>query len=159
MSEEKIVSGTPTKVTMKRDEWFQGYATALAGVRRAGHDDATVKHVLVGDGITLADLVAGGAAAFDTDEIARALADGSPTADLARGATKVAAEVPPDEQRRLAWEQKLAAEGRCMSNNDGDCDWSGCPQTRDGEPRKTGRHCPRDLDRLDPEHECRCGDV
>ena len=30
------------------------------------------------------------------------------------------------------------------TRDDGDCDWSGCPQLRDGEPRKNGRHCPLD---------------
>ena len=33
-------------------------------------------------------------------------------------------------------------QGRCRSASDGDCDWPGCPQTRDGEPAKTGRACP-----------------
>ena len=32
----------------------------------------------------------------------------------------------------------------CRANRDGDCSWNGCPQTRDGEPKKSGRHCPRD---------------
>lgn len=33
-------------------------------------------------------------------------------------------------------------QGRCRSASDGDCDWPGCPQLRDGEPAKTGRACP-----------------
>lgn len=33
----------------------------------------------------------------------------------------------------------------CHSQRDGDCIWDGCPQNRDGEPRKTGRHCPIDI--------------
>jgi hypothetical protein len=32
--------------------------------------------------------------------------------------------------------------GRCHAGSDGDCDWPGCPQTRDGEPAKSGRTCP-----------------
>lgn len=32
--------------------------------------------------------------------------------------------------------------GRCRAGSDGDCDWPGCPQVRDGEPEKTGRPCP-----------------
>lgn len=32
----------------------------------------------------------------------------------------------------------------CRGDDDGDCDYSGCPQLRDGEPRKSGRHCPYD---------------
>ena len=33
-------------------------------------------------------------------------------------------------------------QGRCRAGRDGDCDWPGCPQTRDGEPAKSGRACP-----------------
>lgn len=32
----------------------------------------------------------------------------------------------------------------CHAGRDGDCFWEKCPQIRDGEPAKTGRHCPRD---------------
>lgn len=38
-------------------------------------------------------------------------------------------------------------EPRCHAQMDGDCDWKDCPQLRDGEPEKSGRHCP--LDRRD----------
>jgi hypothetical protein len=41
-----------------------------------------------------------------------------------------------DEQRRLS--------GRCQAARDGDCFFSGCPQLRDDEPNKSGRHCPLD---------------
>jgi hypothetical protein len=43
---------------------------------------------------------------------------------------------------------RAADNGRCHADDDGDCVWSGCPQLRDDEPRRSGRHCPRDL----PEH-------
>lgn len=33
---------------------------------------------------------------------------------------------------------------RCQCDDDGYCGWEGCPQRRDGEPDKTGRHCPLD---------------
>lgn len=33
---------------------------------------------------------------------------------------------------------------RCRSSSDGDCCWQNCPQLRDGEPVKSGRHCPLD---------------
>lgn len=33
---------------------------------------------------------------------------------------------------------------RCHAQKDGDCDDARCPQLRDGEPAKTGRHCPID---------------
>lgn len=32
----------------------------------------------------------------------------------------------------------------CMADRDGDCKDPGCPQLRDGEPAKSGRHCPLD---------------
>ena len=35
----------------------------------------------------------------------------------------------------------------CKSGSDGDCNWKECPQLKDGEPEKTGRHCPLDWDR------------
>jgi hypothetical protein len=33
---------------------------------------------------------------------------------------------------------------RCQGASDGECFWQQCPQLRDGEPEKTGRHCPLD---------------
>lgn len=33
---------------------------------------------------------------------------------------------------------------RCQSDCDGMCTWKRCPQLRDKEPEKTGRHCPLD---------------
>ena len=33
---------------------------------------------------------------------------------------------------------------RCHAASDGECDALTCPQLRDGEPAKTGRHCPID---------------
>lgn len=33
----------------------------------------------------------------------------------------------------------------CHSAKDGECEWAHCPQIRDGEPDKSGRHCPLDL--------------
>lgn len=43
----------------------------------------------------------------------------------------------------------------CHADRDGDCDWSECPQTRDGEPAKTGRHCPLDVGALQTAQEDR----
>lgn len=41
---------------------------------------------------------------------------------------------------------------RCRCSSDGEvCNWDRCPQIRDGEPDKSGRHCP--LDRYDDEEE------
>lgn len=33
---------------------------------------------------------------------------------------------------------------RCQADDDDYCDWKHCPQNRDGEPKKSGRHCPLD---------------
>lgn len=33
----------------------------------------------------------------------------------------------------------------CQSDRDGDCRNQACPQLRDNEPAKTGRHCPLDI--------------
>jgi hypothetical protein len=42
----------------------------------------------------------------------------------------------------------------CYADRDGDCDHPLCPQLRDNEPHKSGRHCPLDTDEnlewLDP---------
>lgn len=38
---------------------------------------------------------------------------------------------------------------RCHAGSDGDCVWELCPQNREGEPTKTGRHCPLDIDHAD----------
>ncbi len=35
--------------------------------------------------------------------------------------------------------------GYCHSARDGDCSASECPQLRDDEPTRTGRHCPLDM--------------
>lgn len=40
---------------------------------------------------------------------------------------------------------------RCRAARDGECNWSGCPQTRDCEPEKTGRSCPLHLDEEEDE--------
>lgn len=51
---------------------------------------------------------------------------------------------PTDEPPlKLHWGQRQIT--RCQADSDGDCEWSGCPQLRDGEPRATGRHCPWDV--------------
>jgi len=50
------------------------------------------------------------------------------------------------EVKKLSkWRQKLADDGHCMAGRDGECEWDGCPQLRDNEPHKSGRHCPRDV--------------
>jgi hypothetical protein len=34
---------------------------------------------------------------------------------------------------------------RCHAGSDGDCSDERCPQLRDGEPARSGRHCPLDV--------------
>lgn len=34
---------------------------------------------------------------------------------------------------------------RCEGASDGECNWEQCPQLIDGEPERSGRHCPLDL--------------
>jgi len=35
---------------------------------------------------------------------------------------------------------------RCQADDDDHCVHRNCPQLRDGEPKKTGRHCPLDIE-------------
>lgn len=49
--------------------------------------------------------------------------------------------VEADKERR-DWLEKTRS--WCHAGRDGDCGWKDCPQIRDGEPHKTGRHCPLD---------------
>jgi hypothetical protein len=48
-------------------------------------------------------------------------------------------------ERLTPFRKQRAAEGHCMSNREGDCSWAECPQLRDGEPERSGQHCPRDV--------------
>lgn len=48
---------------------------------------------------------------------------------------------------RLHWGQRCI--NRCQADDDGYCDWPGCPQIRDNEPENSGRHCPLDTDNED----------
>lgn len=43
----------------------------------------------------------------------------------------------------------LVLDGGCRAGRDGECIWPLCPQLREGEPAKSGRHCPLYID--DPE--------
>jgi hypothetical protein len=42
--------------------------------------------------------------------------------------------------------QEAYQPNQCHGHEDGECFWEHCPQLRDGEPRKSGRHCPLDHD-------------
>jgi len=56
-------------------------------------------------------------------------------------------EAPTDAQARL-WdlirETSRVAGRHCLASRDGDCLGKECPQLRDGEPKRSGRHCPLD---------------
>ena len=48
---------------------------------------------------------------------------------------------------RVASDDGLGDEiATCQSGSDGDCFHKSCPQLRDGEPVKTDRHCPLDIE-------------
>lgn len=47
--------------------------------------------------------------------------------------------------RTIANRERYEDRERCKAaRSDGECWWPECPQLRDGEPEKTGRHCPID---------------
>ena len=108
---------------------------------------------LVADGETARAMI--GATDDEREAVARTLAD------------LVAAEPPPPP----SWQARAAANNAarpamlrafdadprnahllgkgCHAGWDGECNWNECPQERDGEPEKSGRHCP--LDRREEE--------
>lgn len=45
------------------------------------------------------------------------------------------------------WEAPFS--GHCGASRDGECGKSWCPQLRDNEPAKSGRHCPLDTQQDD----------
>lgn len=65
----------------------------------------------------------------------------------AKGALERDAELPLE--RNSATTAAVEEHNYCHADTDGDCAWEQCPQNRDGEPSKSGRHCP--LDRKDDE--------
>lgn len=54
--------------------------------------------------------------------------------------TEAAKEAADDARRRWL----LRPLTSCAADDDGDCNHHECPQIRDGEPKRTGRHCPLD---------------
>lgn len=49
-----------------------------------------------------------------------------------------------EKDKELARLRGLLQRLRCQAARDGECMWEFCPQLRDGEPEKSGRHCPLD---------------
>ena len=63
--------------------------------------------------------------------------------DTAGQAEPVTAEASPPPKPRYDLQRRCMT--RCQANDDGMCyDASVCPQLRDGEPARSGRHCPLD---------------
>lgn len=53
--------------------------------------------------------------------------------------------VPSDYATMICWDVAAAKVlTRCAAGRDGECGHAQCPQLRDGEPAKSGRHCPLD---------------
>jgi hypothetical protein len=48
------------------------------------------------------------------------------------------------ELKRVGRGLYVAGEPLCRADRDGECFWHRCPQIRDDEPKKSGRHCPYD---------------
>ncbi len=63
---------TKPRTPTKRDPWLCGYACALANVWRNFHDQSAVRITLQQDGMTIAQLVRGGAAAYDVKALREA---------------------------------------------------------------------------------------
>ena len=50
-----------------------------------------------------------------------------------------------EKRSRDAWTRVLKAKRACLADSDGECSAEDyCPQLADGEPAKSGRHCPYD---------------
>ena len=49
-----------------------------------------------------------------------------------------------EEGNRITFEYVEDTNDNCHAGKDGDCTWKNCPQIKDGEPQKSGRHCPLD---------------
>jgi hypothetical protein len=51
------------------------------------------------------------------------------------------------EQSKLSYDEcKARGLPTCQAGRDGECNYISCPQNLEGEPMKTGRHCPWDWD-------------
>jgi hypothetical protein len=58
---------------LARDEWYAGYAAALASIWRNHHAGQDVRHALLNDGITIEHLRDAGVEKYDLDAIREAL--------------------------------------------------------------------------------------
>lgn len=67
--------------------------------------------------------------------------DGGPNRDITIHA--------PKAPQPVTWEHKLQKLIRCAAGQHGECCHEQCPQNRDGEPMRSGRHCPLDIQKED----------
>lgn len=98
--------------------------------------------------------------ATEADWKARSEGDREAAIEAVRGMLASLDAPAPSAPSLDAHHARLIADGHCM-DRDTRCDWEGCPQTRDGEPGRSGRSCPRWVAtraRLDPEGEGRAWD-
>lgn len=65
-------------------------------------------------------------------------------ASVATGLTVLASATMCSEAKKRLFRRRRKPEHlhHCHAQSDGDCDWEGCPQLRDGEPERSGRSCP-----------------
>lgn len=68
-------------------------------------------------------------------------------ADINLGHVALALLSKPEEEQKpeVRYDMQRRMNTGCQADADDDmCTWAGCPQLRDGEPKKSGRHCPLD---------------
>ena len=70
-----------------------------------------------------------------------------------KGSQRILQESPSTGREGNSIREYYGLDGDCRSGGDGDCVWKHCPQLRDGEPKKSGRHCPLDNRHSDKEGE------
>lgn len=56
---------------------------------------------------------------------------------------------PHTPEQRAAMRAEM---GNCHAGRDGECNDRRCPQLKEGEPEKSGRHCPLDPTIDDPDY-------
>lgn len=81
---------------------------------------------------------------FDINHNRAALTDHNWPARSIREAIDAAMPTAADQKGKASIAQTEKPLTGCAANRDGECFHSQCPQLRDGEPMKSGRHCPLD---------------
>ena len=84
---------------------------------------------------------------YKTDNFLATLSDKESSASVdaaCKGSQRILQESPSTGREGNSIREYYGLDGDCRSGGDGDCIWKHCPQLRDGEPKKSGRHCPLD---------------